>query len=145
MTLSFRQAGKKNESINSINIPEGITAVYPYAFSDNNIKSVIFPKTVEVIGVSSFYGNRIDEIKLNDGDEGKGVQFIRDFAFSNNNLKEVEIPATVKQINQATFSGNKINKLVLHEGLEKIDSKAFEGNLLKMVDIPLSLSFVHEC
>lgn len=134
----------KGKSINSVNIPEGITSVYPYAFSDNNIKSVTFPKTVELIGVSSFYGNRINEIKFNDGEEGKGVQFIRDFAFSNNNLREVEIPSTVKVINQATFSGNKINKLILHEGLEKIDSKAFEGNLLETVEIPLSLSFVHD-
>ena len=56
-----------------------------------NLKTVILPESITQIGSYAFSENKINILKLNEG-----LLSIDEFAFSRNNIDEIFIPSTVE-------------------------------------------------
>ncbi|MDE5581118.1 MAG: leucine-rich repeat domain-containing protein [Treponemataceae bacterium] len=81
-------------------IPEGVTAISPYAFDCKPIKSVKIPASVKEIGGAAFYGCK----SLTDVMIPESVQKIGHEAFYGcKSLKHIEIPASVTEIGENAF------------------------------------------
>lgn len=109
------------------------------AFQDLAIKlkSVILPKTVEIIGDNAFQDNNLTSVNL------ESVKEIGVHAFSGNQLTNVTIPNIVT-IGDYAFYNNRLTKVVLGNSLLNIGEKAFSQNQLKTIQLPTSLENVYE-
>lgn len=82
------------ESINSVNIPEGIESIYEFAFSNcHNLRYVQLPKTLKTIGRGAFGGTGLPVITI-----PEGVTEIGFAAFFNSRIQRVIIPSTIRKI-----------------------------------------------
>lgn len=74
-----------------------------YAFRGKNLKKVVLPKTLKVIGIGAFSDNEIKEVKLNEG-----LEEIKPLAFFKNKIEKIEIPSSVKNIGMQAFNNNEL-------------------------------------
>ncbi|MBE5739776.1 MAG: leucine-rich repeat domain-containing protein [Clostridiales bacterium] len=140
------------EEVNHIPVRE----IHPFAFMNNSkIKSVVIPKTVEVIGKDAFkwcanlesvsipktMGVRVDE-------KGKPLDGVIDEgAFSHClALKSITIPTNVKKIHDNTFyMCYALEDVNLHNQIEEIGKEAFARCLnLPSIMIPSKVSMISD-
>lgn len=138
-TLVKCPQGMKGELI----IPEGVKFINEQACYRCEISSVVFPDSLEDIGMRAFAECR----KLENISFGKGIKKIgglEDLKIFKNcaSLKSVEIPPQVKIIGNGVFQYSGLRNVVLHEGLEEIYCGAFMSTLITEVHFPSSLRVV---
>jgi len=108
----------KNE-VKKVIIKKGIKEVSRENFYNfKNLKTVVFPKSLQVIGAS---------------------------AFSDCSIRKIKLPKNLKRIESCAFSGlfiSKLEKVKMPDGLEEIHSMAFENQALKKVVIPDTVTFI---
>lgn len=109
-----------NELVTSINIPDGITSIPDYAFSCENIESIVIPNSVTNIGGAAF--------------------------MECTNLSSINIPNNVTTIKYSTFYNcSNLITISLPNGITSIDSKAFYNCVkLESINIPPSILRVGE-
>ena len=120
-----------NDQIQSVFIPDSITAIDNHAFSGCNLAEVVIPDSVTFIGWGAFKGNNLTEVAIPDS-----VTSIRDTAFHDNDLANVVIPDSVTSIGRNAFSGNNLTEVAIPDSVTSIGSMAFQGNNLTTVVIP---------
>ena len=154
-------------NIESINIPNSVTAIRPGVFCNcKALKSVIVPDSVTFIGAYAFaYCNSLTRVLLPDtlNNNNLGEQMFRECS----NLTSVTLSANLTCIPQmffnsckaltkinipdsVTFIGNNafgqcvsLTEIVLPNGLENIDNNAFRGcSSLKDITIPNSVTSI---
>lgn len=138
-TLVKCPQGMKGELI----IPEGVKFINEQACYRCEISSVVFPDSLEDIGMRAFAECR----KLENISFGKGIKKIgglEDLKIFDNcaSLKSVEIPPQVKIIGNGVFQYSGLRNVVLHEGLEEIYCGAFASTLITEIHFPNSLRII---
>ena len=128
-------------NIKSIIIPEGVTEIGSYAFSQNQLTDIVLPSTLQKIGENAFYDNYINEIIIPDN-----VELIGEYAFAYNNIARVEMGNSIKKIGKWSFAGNTISNLNLKESKNDItiDEYAFIYNEIPFLSIPDSIVSIGE-
>jgi hypothetical protein len=101
-----------NKTLESIVIPNSVTEIGGYAFSECGLTSVTL-------------GNRVQEI--------------RGYAFSQNKLTEIILPASLKFMGSHAFGENQITSLTIPNGVICI-SGTFIGNPIVTLVLPASLA-----
>lgn len=128
-------------NIKSIIIPEGVTEIGSYAFSQNQLTDIVLPSTLQKIGEQAFYDNYINEIIIPDN-----VELIGEHAFAFNNITRVEMGNSIKKIGKWSFASNTISNLNLKESKNDttIDEYAFAYNEIPNLSIPNSTVSIGE-
>lgn len=107
-------------------LPEGLTAIQPYAFEDNTrVSFVVLPNSLEELSEYSFYNcTGLKKIKLSDN-----ITFIGDNAFSGcTGLKTITIPAACGTVQGNPFKYcTKLSKIKVAKGNKNY--KAVKGML----------------
>ena len=118
-------------------IPETIggTRVYTVknnAFKGKGLTSVILPKSLGVIGIESFSGNKLKELKIPDGGN---LNFVGEKAFERNQITKLSIGTQSKDVypkrldvKERAFADNNIKELTLGTNLNNQSLTAFDGN-----------------
>ncbi|MEA4913548.1 MAG: leucine-rich repeat protein [Christensenella sp.] len=151
--------------VTDVVIPEGVSEITREAFSERDVRTVQFPSTLEVIGLSAFA--QCDELEkldfpesvtqLKDGAFG-GCKNLRDVslpskltllgsgAFSSCPIQSIEIPETVEEIGARAFSDcDLLHQVILHAGLKKIGHSAFSDcKQLMRIEFPEGLKSIGE-
>lgn len=93
----------QNDSVRSVQIPNGVTQIGQQAFSEcTALRTVALPSTLVSIGVGAFDGC----VSLTNVTVPNGVQTIGDDAFSNcSSLQQIIVPPSVKSIGDNAFGG----------------------------------------
>lgn len=147
MVLPSKALGKMSgNTIQNVVIPEGYERLGKEAFVGcSHVKNFTFPKSLQVIGDSSFYCcNDLSVIEFNEGLENIGKE-----AFMGNSLVSVKFPSTLRIINDAAFATASndphITNIKLNAGLKYIGNSAFalendesEG----VLEIPASVRYI---
>jgi len=123
----------------NIQIPESVTRIEKYAFTNCRFTQPILLTNVKYIGSYAFSGSRFGDV-LSLGDK---LEVMGEFAFeySLGTPQEIEIPATLKVIpNYAFERSSLLNEVVLNEGLLKIGTGAFEYSSITRAILPNSLT-----
>ena len=84
-------------------IPDSVTSIGQWAFSNTGISSVTLPKNIKTIGYGSFYNNNLTSINVADGAEAIGV-----FAFKSNKISKLRLPTSLKTIGSEAFRNNEL-------------------------------------
>ena len=156
---------KKYEgSDENVMIPEEVTEIGDYAFSNAPVRTVIIPETVSAIGTGAFYNCRnLEEIVVPDS-----VRYVKDGLFSRclnlkkavlpdqitvlgkstfyqcESLQSVRLPAHLEIIRRACFQQcHSLKTLVLPDSLMQIDDNAFDDcTSLEQLRLPEGLKTI---
>lgn len=147
MVLPSKALGKMSgNTIQNVVIPEGYERLEKEAFVGcSHVKNFTFPKSLQVIGDSSFYYcNDLRVIEFNEGLENIGKE-----AFMGNSLVSVKFPSTLRIINDAAFATSSkdphITNIKLNAGLKYIGNSAFaleNDESQGVLEIPASVRYI---
>lgn len=112
----------------------GSSSTYQYYWG--NVKKIILPETITVIGDNSFAkAEKLKEITI-----PESVTAIGGEAFADTSLTKITIPSTIKYLGRAAFwKCEKLKKVTFEEGLESIGKWAFQESGLKQAVLPEGL------
>lgn len=92
--------GRRNLTGDSIEIAEGTVGIADNALQNESISSVIFPKSLAIIGSHAFYNcNKLKEIVFPDG-----LKCIEEYAFGKSGLEKISLPASLEEVGSEAFS-----------------------------------------
>lgn len=129
------------EKLGSIVIPDGITAIGDCAFSGSGLKSVIFQGDIETMGVYLFYGcKELTDVKLSE-------QFkrIESSMFAEcEKLTNISFSEQLESIGDQAFSNTGLSEIELPASLTEIGGYAFNAcSHLKSIRIPEGLTIIN--
>lgn len=153
----------KNETVTSVTIPDSVTAIGDYAFSDcthlaevkfpqsslaelgnsafyrcQALKHIEVPASLEVFGERAFCYSGLETVVL-----AEGLKEIGTAAFQLTVLKEITIPDSVTKIGDAAFSScYRLTSVKLGNGVTSIGADAFYGDALEELVIPESMKII---
>lgn len=91
----------KNAPSTSYTIPKTVYAIYDYAFfRAQNLKEVVFPGNVKLIGNEAFYQSSVESIEF----EGR-LSYIGDEAFGHSQIINPDLPGGIEYLGWDTFVG----------------------------------------
>lgn len=117
-----------------VEVPHHCTRICSYAFSNSNANTVRLPESVTVIEPFAFSNNdHLKKVEL-----PTGLQRIEEGTFLGcDKLTHVHIPGTVKYIGKNAFSGcTSLRRVNIPEGVLVIDEGAFAGSGLNEIVSP---------
>ena len=102
-----------------VNIPEGVVMIDDKVFAySTDIKKVICPKSLRIIGNSAFANSKIKEVVLQEG-----IEILSSFSYME--LQRIRIPESVKIIDSQCFYESKCEESIhIPEGVECIKRHA---------------------
>jgi len=145
-------------NIKSMNIPETVTHIDPFAFSNTSLEYIHIPDSVEYMedGVFEYdsqlrkvtFGNNVRIKKFGDM-LFKGCDMLENIEIPDSvtvigaeafgqckNLKNVKLPKNLKYINQEAFlSCESIRSIVIPENVKRIGDSAFYGTSLEHIHL----------
>ena len=141
------------------NIPSHVTGICGGAFSSTNLKKIVIPDGVKLIGEAAFQVcSELSEVCLPSDLESipsnsfsytpslksitlpKTLENIGIDAFANSGLERITIPGSCKIIERYAFSQcENLSEIVLEEGIESIGVGAFSRTAVKTIIWPKSL------
>lgn len=119
-------------------VPYGIERIGKEAFADNeNIREILFPDTVKVIGKRAFCASNLQSAVL-----PHGLELIETSAFRASDLIAVVIPVTCKEIWDSAFEGcYNLKTIHIAAGVEYIGHSAFGWcSNVEYITIPSTVS-----
>jgi hypothetical protein len=161
-TVTLIEAGAfRRNSLTSVTIPGGLTAVADYVFAENELKAIAIPDNVTTIGKYAFGHNSIETIDIpvsvtSIGDAAfqfnsianitipDSVSRIGKYAFYGNSLSNIAVPKSLRQISENVFGKNEVTKVIIPDGVQKIDRYAFFSNKLTEIELPASITTLDE-
>ena len=124
-------------------IPGGITNIRA-AFINTDIKGVIVPDTVNIVGNRAFANcETLESVILPDGLVG-----IENAAFSDcKSLSRIDVPSSVSYIWSGAFSGSGLTEFTIPSTLDELSYRIFSGcKSLKSIVIPSNIKTINsEC
>ncbi len=105
-------------------------------FKDKGITSMVFPSTIQIIGIQSFSGNQITNIDIS---TCSSLTTINERAFYSNSISALDLSNCINlsAINYGAFDKNAIRDVVFFgcTNLQTIGSYAFRENVITKVDL----------
>jgi hypothetical protein len=102
---------KYNGNATSVTIPEGVTAIDEFAFSNKQLTSITIPNGVTSIGEGAFMNNQLTSVTI-----PNSVTSIGKAAFRDNQLTSVTIPNSVTSIGVGAFNNNQLTSFTVASG-----------------------------
>lgn len=155
-----------NKTIQTIEIPNTVTAICDGAFFDSSLQEITIPDTVTILGANAFENcHNLKQVTLSKNIERieartfmnctsllkvtfpEGVQSIDNAAFLGcTSLKEMILPSTLKSISSLSFSEcSNLETIIIPNGVVLIDEYAFKDcEKLKKVVLPNTLLAIEE-
>lgn len=121
-------------SLENVNIPDGITKIPMETFSSTGIKEIEIPDSVTEIGERAFFNSDLESIAI-----PNSVVVIEEDAFGVcKQLKSATLPERLLEIKTNTFFGcDNLSQIIIPEKVEFIDDAAFAACLsLETIEIP---------
>jgi hypothetical protein len=147
----------EKKDIDSVVIPDTVTAIEQYAFFECKLHTVSIGKNITTIGMSAFeHLLNLTNVILPDSvtDIGERVfarsglsgitlsnrlEHIAGSAFYNTKLTNISLPSSLKRIGRSAFSGTLVQTLVIPDGVVSVSAGAIPGSVTTVI-IPPSLA-----
>ncbi len=122
----------------SFYIPDSVTEIADYSFSNSNVEEVTFTDSLERIGDNAFSMSNISTAIL-----PESLKYLGESAFEGcYSLTKVSVPSGIKEIKPMTFmSCSQLSNVTLADGVEEIGDNAFSADIaLQKITLPQSVS-----
>jgi hypothetical protein len=112
-TLNIPANFAQGLAISEVSIPDSVTNIGSYAFSNSLFTSLKLPKGITVVNEGVFEYGALTSLEIPGNITG-----IKDFAFVGNHLTEITIPDNVLSIGHEAFNHNPISSVILGENTD---------------------------
>lgn len=111
-----------SRSITSVNIPNSVTSIGSYAFSNTNITSINIPDSVTSIGRNAFSNVPLTSVII-----PSSIKIIKEATFGAcSQLTSVTIPNSITEILQSAFvTCNRLTSVIIPDSVKSIGADAF--------------------
>lgn len=143
-TVLIQYAGLYSSTNSEFTVPDGVTEIAPYAFSQRaTFKKITLPESVSKIGECAFMGCTA----LTDINIPANVKRIEYRTFSSVPFSSLTIPESVSYIGEYAFSnsGNASADLVIPDSVTTLGNYAFEGCKFKAVTLSENIHSMGYC
>ena len=133
----------KESSVQSIVLPQSLTAIQAEAFAHSRITGITIPANVTFIGREAFAYTDLSAVIF--GENAK-IDVIEQYAFEGTqNLTAVTLPASLTKLGTGVFLDSGLQSVVFEQDirLEEIPQKAFANTKLTAVTLPDSVTLVN--
>ncbi|GHV82250.1 hypothetical protein AGMMS49991_08080 [Spirochaetia bacterium] len=113
----------RNTRVSELTLPVHLKSIGFEAFSRHSLNSIVIPDSVTAIGDLAFQGNYL----LSRLELGSGLETIGAYAFKDNALTNVVIPPGVTRIGNGAFQGNEIIQIEIGDSVAIEDERSM-GN-----------------
>lgn len=113
------------DSLTSVTMPNSITSIGNYAFSNSGISSLTLSNALTTIADNSFSNNNLTSVNIPNGVTSIGIG-----AFNGNNISNLTIPNTVTTIGNYAFRGNQLTSVTIPSSVTSIGTTTFQNNPL---------------
>jgi hypothetical protein len=122
------------KGIRSIQFPPALKTIGGYAFSGNELSTVVLPDSLESIGDYAFENSNISNL---DFSACRSLISIGKNAFFGNGLAvlDLEYCSALTSIGDLAFRGNELSEIILPASLEIIGDWAFSDHTLSHIDL----------
>ncbi len=128
--------------IKAVSLPQGLETIGEYAFTANEIKTLVIPASVVEIKEGAFAANKLTGTTgLQIPVDSKLVK-IDKLAFDDNLLTSLNLTnaSVLEEIGEAAFSQNELTDVKFPVAIQKIGNRAFQENEFTEIDIPDSVA-----
>jgi hypothetical protein len=130
-----------NNELTNVIIPNAVTTIGEGAFAFNQLKTVTLPNNNSfVVGDLAFYNNELTGITW--GKAATGSITIGHYAFADNLLIDISLPDAVSSIGDWAFYNNKLANVVISNNVSSIGEGVFAANDLSGIVIPDSVTSI---
>ena len=133
-----------NHKLINIILPDSLTTINSFAFTDAYIRTINIPKNLEFMDGSAFYDTDITEMNVDENNEHyksiDGIIYSKDETVliklpDSKFYVDFSIPLTVKEIGPYALSDMLINQLHISKNVEKIHYTAFLNTPVKSITV----------
>ena len=128
--------------LESLVLAEGVKIVGKHQFKNCiNLKNIILPKSIEVIGQAAFAGTGIEEITFTDN-----IKIIEEYAFDCcYNLREIKLVDVLQEIKEGAFRSCMIEEITIPKTVHKCVNAFIGCDFLEKIKVYDNIEyFVHE-
>jgi hypothetical protein len=118
------------KTLAGITIPNSVTEIEYYAFSNNQLTSITIPNSVTTIGGNVFAENKLTSVTI-----PNSITKIEKCTFHDNQLTSITIPNGVTEIRPDAFSFNQLTSVTIPNSVTEIGVSAFAMNPLTSITI----------
>lgn len=131
------------KDLTSIKIPNTVTSINPYAFSNSGLTTIEIPSSVKYIEAAAFQNcTSLTSVDISDC-----VEWINEYCFSGcSSLSTITIPGSVKYISNYAFEQCKnLKSLTIQSGVSTIGEWAFHAcHALTQVKLPIGIKEIKD-
>lgn len=132
----------QSTGLTAVDLPESLVNIGKYAFRNTSIESVTIPDSVTAIGVGAFCHTAEGDGALTQVQISKNLSTIPEDAFLGQSLKTVILPEKVTAVEAGAFADNQLQELTLSGKLETIGENAFRNHQLQELTISDSVKTI---
>lgn len=125
------------DSLTDVTLPESLTHIGDYAFSNCGFEEISLPSELVYIGKGCFESAELTKIEL-----PSGIITIEEFTFSHSKLKDIVFSTSLQSIEKQAFLSCPITKINLPSSLTYIGEDAFANSLLTEINIPENVELI---
>lgn len=128
-----------NSQLSSVTVSKNVTQISYYSFAScENLETINMPNTITSIDAFAFMSSNVKNLtKL-----PANLTELGSFAFSGTQLHTISIPAGVKEIGYNCFSYSSLENIALSNGLETIGDFAFSCSNVLALTIPSTVKYI---
>lgn len=126
--------------VNNPSIPKTVYQIEDYAFMDVELREIILPNNLQVIGISAFENcKNLESITI-----PESVYLLGASCFKSSGLKIISLPDNISSINDDMFAHTPLQDIKLPCNLIKIGKYAFYETKLSSVALPTTLTSIDD-
>lgn len=149
-------------AIEKVNLPQNLTTINQYAFSQTRLQTITIPDKVTNIGYSAFLNcSALERIELPNSVTSLGSECFENcsslkevvlsnqlttiprYCFDDCDIREIKIPASVRTIDYCAFYSNRnLKSITFEEGLQTINREAFRYSAPTSLVMPSTLKTI---